>query len=91
MPKNVTDLGNADSSPMLLRVYEQSTEAWSISVAARISKLYLHITPMANQAKALRTKINHLQAELETCATAAQRRCVKESIIAAERQLTELG
>lgn len=46
---------------------------------------------MANQAKALRTKISHLQTELESCTTEAQRRCVKETIVDAERQLTELG
>jgi len=46
---------------------------------------------MTNRAKALRAKINHLQAELESCTTKAQRRCITESIIDAERQLTELG
>ena len=46
---------------------------------------------MTTQAKALRAKINHLAAELETCTTKAQVRCVKQSIQATEKQLTELG
>ena len=41
------------------------------------------------QAKALRTQINHLAAELESCTTKAQVRCLKQSIQAAEKQLTE--
>lgn len=41
------------------------------------------------QANALRTQINHLSAELETCKTKAEKRCVKQSIAAAEKQLTE--
>ncbi len=41
------------------------------------------------QANALRTQINHLAAELETCKTKAETRCVKQSIRAAEKRLTE--
>ena len=41
------------------------------------------------QAKALRNQINHLAAELESCTTKAQVRCLKQSIQAAEKQLTE--
>lgn len=43
------------------------------------------------QAKSLRFRITVLQAELDGCTTEAQRRCVKQSILAAERQLTEGG
>jgi hypothetical protein len=46
---------------------------------------------MTTQAKALRAKINDLATELETCTTKAQARCIKQSIQAAEKQLTELG
>lgn len=59
-------------------------------IDARLYAPYLDLT-MTTQAKALRIKINHLRAELEGCTTAAQRRCVTETIIDAERQLTELG
>lgn len=45
----------------------------------------------AAAAKALRLRIQVLNEELATCATYAMRRCVMESIIDAERQLTELG
>ena len=41
------------------------------------------------QAKALRFQIETLRTELETCKTAAQVRCVTESILAAEKQLSE--
>jgi hypothetical protein len=41
------------------------------------------------QATALRTQINHLAAELGTCTTKAEIRCLKQSIQAAEKQLTE--
>jgi hypothetical protein len=41
------------------------------------------------QAKTLRTQINQLAEELTTCTTKAQIRCVKQSIQAAEKQLTE--
>lgn len=44
-----------------------------------------------SQAKALRDRIEALRAELETCRTVAQRRCVTESIVDAERQLTEVA
>ena len=45
---------------------------------------------MANaQATNLRNRINQLAAELGTCTTKAQVRCIKESIRAAETQLTE--
>jgi hypothetical protein len=43
------------------------------------------------QANALRLRINALAEELATCTTKAMQRCVKQSIIDAERQLTELG
>jgi len=43
------------------------------------------------QAKALRSQINYLAAELGTCTTKAQVRCIKQSIQAAEKQLTERG
>jgi len=46
---------------------------------------------MTTQAKALRFRIQVLTEELATCTTKAMRRCVKEAIIDAERQLTELG
>ena len=42
------------------------------------------------RAKALRARINYVAAELETCTTKAQIRCVTQSIQAAEKQLTEL-
>jgi hypothetical protein len=44
----------------------------------------------ASRAKALRLRITVLAEELETCTTPAMRRSVTESIIDAERQLTEL-
>ena len=56
-------------------------------IATRIYDAYLNTMNTA-QAKALRTQINHLAAELETCTTKAQARCIKQSIQAAERQLT---
>jgi len=46
---------------------------------------------MTNQAQALRSQINHLAFELAGCTTKAQVRCLKQSIQAAEKQLTELG
>jgi hypothetical protein len=45
---------------------------------------------MTNRAKALRSQINHLAIELAGCSTKAQARCIKQSIQAAEKQLTEL-
>jgi hypothetical protein len=45
---------------------------------------------MKGVAKSLRLRIRVLTEELATCTTAAMRRCVMESIVAAERQLTEL-
>lgn len=42
-------------------------------------------------AKALRLRITVLQEELKTCRTPAEVRCVKESLIDAERQLTDLA
>jgi len=44
---------------------------------------------MSQAAKSLRLRITVLTAELATCTTAAMRRCVTESILDAERQLTE--
>jgi hypothetical protein len=41
------------------------------------------------QAKALRTQISHLAAELATCTEKAKIRCLKQSIQAAEKQLSE--
>jgi len=41
------------------------------------------------QAKALRSQINHLAADLEKATTKAEARCIKESIRAAEKKLTE--
>ena len=49
---------------------------------------YLQIMNTA-QAKALRTQINHLAIELEAATTKAHARCIKQSIQAAEKQLTE--
>jgi hypothetical protein len=43
------------------------------------------------RANALRLRITVLTEELSTCTTPAMTRCVTESIIDAERQLTELG
>lgn len=43
------------------------------------------------QAKTLRNRIAEFSKQFETCTTEAQRRCVKQSILAAERQLTEGG
>lgn len=40
------------------------------------------------QAAALRNQINPLAAELETCKTKAETRCVKQSIRAAEERLS---
>ncbi|HKY37150.1 MAG TPA: hypothetical protein VJN18_14495 [Polyangiaceae bacterium] len=45
---------------------------------------------MTYRIKALKFRIATLQAELNTCTTAAMRRCVTESLVNAERQLTEL-
>ena len=48
------------------------------------------LSPMNSaQAKALRTQLNHLAAELGNCKTKAETRCIKESIRAAEKRLTE--
>ncbi|MEO7037285.1 MAG: hypothetical protein ABI548_25250 [Polyangiaceae bacterium] len=44
-----------------------------------------------SQAKAIRDRIEALRAELDACTTSAMVRCVMESIIDAERQLTELA
>ena len=41
------------------------------------------------QAKALRDQINLLAAELRKATTKAESRCIKQSIRAAEKQLTE--
>lgn len=50
----------------------------------------LVLVAMTNQqAAALRYRITVFQAELDACETEAQRRCVKQAILAAERQLTE--
>lgn len=46
---------------------------------------------MNSAAKTLRLRIRVLTEELETCTTDAMRRCVKESLLDAERQLSELG
>jgi hypothetical protein len=45
----------------------------------------------AAQAKALRAQINHLATELAMATTKAQVRCIKQSIQAAEKRLSEQG
>jgi hypothetical protein len=63
----------------------------SIATCADIRALYAEDMKNVARAKALRTRINVLTEELSTCTTVAMRRSVTESIIDAERQLTELG
>jgi hypothetical protein len=46
---------------------------------------------MSQRIKALKFRIATLQAELASCSTAAMRRCVTESLIDAERQLTDVS
>lgn len=40
------------------------------------------------QANALRNQINHLAAELESCKTKAETRCIKQTIRSAEERLS---
>lgn len=45
---------------------------------------------MNSAAETLRLRISYLTEELATCTTEAMRRCVKEQLLDAERQLSEL-
>jgi len=47
--------------------------------------------PTARAIKTLRLRLQAQTAELATCRTPAEVRCVKEAIADTERQLTELG
>lgn len=47
--------------------------------------------PAARALKTLRQRLDTESAELETCTTAAQTRCVKQAIADTERQMAELG
>ena len=62
----------------------------SIVTCAGPRALYTEDMKNAAHAKALRLRIRVLAEELETCTTPAMRRSVTESLLDAERQLSEL-